>query len=358
MKRKFTALALCGALICCIPALAAGTVSPEEGGGKDIQPLPDSCLYYGEVKSLLKNEDGTLSGLQMDSQQFGEYIMHVSGETFWIDCENRTVSDPTTLKEGEELYVFRSPVTALSLPPQSAAFAVVRNTPQGAGGAHYHKVEALEKTDGQLRITTDQGSLYLFVGEETTLSAYTGDAPETLDGLRPGDYVMAWYGAVARSYPGQARVQHLMTLNRPSQPLTRSAFAVLLHTAQGSPAVDFAVDYTDVDPDADYMDALRWAASEKLISGYGDGRVGPGDVLSREQMVVILWRWAGSPMLMDYPGLTQYGEAGDIAPFARSALAWAHQKGLLPAGEVLGPKDTVTQAEAESMLLTLGSRES
>ena len=252
--------------------------------------------------------------------------------------------------------MFRSPMTALSLPPQSPALAIVRNMPEKAGGAHYHKVEALEKTEDELRITTDQGSLYLFITEETTLSAYTGDAPENLDGLRVGDYVMAWYGAVARSYPGQARVQHVMTLNRPSQPLTRSAFAVLLYTAKGSPAVDFDVSYSDVEPDADYMEALRWAASEKLISGYGDGRVGPGDVLSREQMAAIFWRWAGSPMLMDYPGLTQYSDAGDIAPFAQPALAWAHQKGLLPAGETLSPKETVTQAEAESMLMALESQ--
>ncbi len=353
MKKRFTALALCGALLCCIPALAA---APAEEDGKDVPPLPASYLYYGEVKSLIHDEDGTLTSLHMDSQQYGEYVMHVSGETFWIDGGNRTPSDPSTLKEGEELHVFRSPMTALSLPPQSPALAIVRNMPEKAGGTHYHKVEALEKTEDELRITTDQGSLYLFITEETTLSAYTGDAPENLDGLRVGDYVMAWYGAVARSYPGQARVQHVMTLNRPSQPLTRSAFAVLLYTAKGSPAVDFDVSYSDVEPDADYMEALRWAASEKLISGYGDGRVGPGDVLSREQMAAIFWRWAGSPMLMDYPGLTQYSDAGDIASFAQPALAWLHQKGLLPAGETLSPKETVTQAEAESMLMALESQ--
>ncbi len=138
-----------------------------------------------------------------------------------------------------------------------------------------------------------------------------------------------------------------------TEPLTRAGLVSLLHTAEGGPVVNYLMDYSDVDQSAPYGEAVRWAASEQLVSGYGDGSFGPENAVTREQMVSILWRWAGSPMLMDYPGLTNYSDAGDISLFAQPALAWAHQKGLFPQEGRLGPKDIVSSEEAEAILSAL-----
>lgn len=360
MKKKLATLALSGVLLCSMgfPARAAGEAPAPATETGEVQALPDSLLYCGTVKEAVVGEDGTLTGLLMESEQSGEYMMRVSGETFWIDGGSMAPSSPDGLAAGEHLHVFHSPISTRSLPPQTNAFAIVRNVPQEVGGAHYHEVEAVEEVDGKLQITTDNGGLYLFADADTPLSAYAGDAPAGLEGIKAGSYIMAWYDIVALSFPGQAHAQHIMVLNQDSQPLTRSAFAVLLHTAQGSPVVNFAMDYSDVEPDAPYAEAIRWASSEKLISGYGNGKVGPGDAVNREQMVSILWRWAGSPVLADYPGLAAYSDAGEIARYAQPALAWAHQMGLLvPAEGRLGPKDTVTLAEAEAMLAALDTQE-
>lgn len=360
MNKKLLTLALSGALLCSMgaPSLAAGNIpSPKaEGpGAGDVQPLPDSQLYYGQVKAVLTHEDGAVAGLHMDSERYGEYVMKISGQTFWIDSGERTASGPDGLEPGERLYVFHSPVSTRSMPPQSAAYAVVRSLPQTSGGAMYQIVEAVEEQEGRLRLTTDNGGLFLYAGPETTLSTYTGGPADGLDGIKAGTCIVAWYDAVALSYPGQAYAQHIMVLDRSAEgeALTRSALAVLLHTAQGSPVVNYLMSYRDVDQSAPYAEAIRWAASEGIICGYDDGRVGPDDAVSREQLAVMLWRWSGSPMLMDYPGLTNYSDAGDIALFAQPALAWAHQKGLLPVGDHLGPKDAVSPAEAEAMLAAL-----
>lgn len=354
MKRKWIALALSGALFCMLsgPALAA----EDESSKQSEQTLPDSVLYYGEVKDLLTAEDGTLTGLHMDSERSGEYVMQVSEDTCWIDSGKRTASTPGA-EEGERLYVFHSPVSTRSMPPQSAAFAVVRNVPQDAGSAQYHKVEAVEQTeDGKLQITTDNGGLYLFADDSTTFSAYGGGSAQAGQ-IKAGDHIMAWYGVVAMSYPGRAHVSHIMTLDRTVQEpelMTRAAFLTMLHTAQGSPAAGSSeADFLDVDGDATYAEAVRWASSEGILSGYGDGRMGPDDMLSREQLVTMLWRQAGSPALMDYPGLTNYSDAADISRYAQPALAWAHQRGLISAGGELKPLEGVTSAEAEEMLRAL-----
>ena len=129
----------------------------------------------------------------------------------------------------------------------------------------------------------------------------------------------------------EQKARHIMLLpgleEDTDRVMTRADFVALLHTAQGSPVVNYAMNFSDVAQDADYAEAVRWAASEGLASGYGNGCFGPDDPITREQAVVILWRQARSPMLMDYPGLTQYEDVGEISRFAQQAMAWAHQKG-------------------------------
>ena len=345
MKKKLAALALGSLMLCAlsVPALAEG------------EALPDSVLCCGEVTECLTGPDGALTGLRIDSPDSGEIVLHLSDRTVWIDGDLRTAADPGTVKTGERLYVFHSPVTTRSLPPQSAAFAVVRNVSQDAACPRYLKVEAVEEQEGRLRITTDSGGLYLFADRETGLSAYAGDAPAGPEDIRAGSHIMAWYSVVALSYPGQAHPSHIMTLEDAGDaaPLTRAGFLSLLHTAAGSPAADGALSFSDVSPDAPYAQAVRWAVGEGIFSGHSGGEARPDDPLTREQMAVLLWRRAGSPMLMDYPGLTGYGDAGDISRFAQPALAWAHQRGLLPAGDRLGPRETVTAAEAQAVLAAL-----
>ena len=343
MKKKLAALTLSSLMLCAlgIPAMAA-----------DNTLLPDSELCYGEVMECRADEDGSLTALLLKSPKGREYVMNLSDQTIWIDSGRQTASDPATLQVGERVYVYHSPISTRSLPPQSSAFAVVRNVPEDTSCARYIKAEALAEQEGTLRVTTGNGGMYLFIDSQTPLSAYGTDAPAALSDIRAGDHIMAWYDVVALSYPGQARPVHVMVLagTGDAAPLTRAAFASLLHAAKGSPAADYAMSFSDVPQDAPYAEAIRWAAGEKLLSGYADDRFCPDEPLTREQLSVVLWRRSGSPMLMDYPGLTGYSDAGEIARFAQPALSWAHQRGLLPAGDRLGPKDAVTSAEAEAMI--------
>ena len=219
MRKKLTALALSGLMICSLSlsTLAAPSpLNPSDAKLSEPAPLADSQLYYGQVKDILTDEAGTVTGLRMDSPKSGEYVMKLSEKTYWIDSGKRTVSDPATLEVGERLYVFHSPVSTRSLPPQSAAYAVVRNIPQDAGCAKYHEVEAVEETDEGVRITTDNGGLILSLDKDTALLSYSGDAPENPADIPVGSHIMAWYGVVALSFPGQARPSHVMTLEPPT----------------------------------------------------------------------------------------------------------------------------------------------
>ena len=76
---------------------------------------------------------------------------------------------------------------------------------------------------------------------------------------------------------------------------------------------------------------------------------------SREQLVTILWRYVGSPMRMDYPGLTQFSDIEELPVYAQPAVAWAHQKGFIGPveGDLLSPRNPVTLELAEQILKQL-----
>lgn len=135
--------------------------------------------------------------------RYGEYVMNITEQTVWIDSGRHAASDPTDLQEGESVYVFHSSVETRSLPPQSAAFAVVRNIPMDAGCAQYHEVEEVSLQNGQLKITTDNGGLFIFADDETELSMYRNDAALSLEDIQVGNHVIAWYGAVRIVIPGR-----------------------------------------------------------------------------------------------------------------------------------------------------------
>lgn len=369
--KKPVVLMLSGVLACALalPALAAEmTAVPISAPVAEEMPaaLPDSLLYYGTVQEIVKDETGAITQLRLSSERYGEYVMNIGPQTVWVDSGRCTVSDPATLAEGECVYVFHSTIATCSLPPQSPAFAVVRNIPMDVGCAQYHEVEAVTWEDGTLRITTDNGGLYLLADDETQVSVYGLDEAGSLDDILVGGYVMAWYGPYAASYPGQAHANHLMVLpieglgsetEDPETPaatetMTRGELVSLLHQRAGAPVVDFAMTYSDVDQETADAEAIRWATSEGLVSGYDNGAFGPNDPLTREQLATILWHYAGSPMLMDYTGLTAFADAADISDYAQPALAWAHQKGYVTAqaDHSLSPQGQVSQAEAQAFL--------
>lgn len=322
------------------------------------ETLPNSVLYFGTIKEITKDEKGTVSRLWLESEAFGEYVMNLSYDTAWIDSGNGTVSDPADLKVGESVYIHHSPIATMSLPPQSYGFAVVRNIPMDISCAMYHEIEALQNNaDGSVTITTDNGGLHLTILRDAAVSSYSG-SKTTLADLKTGDKIMAWYGVVAESHPAQAGTSQVMRLDTPGSVLmTRGSFAALLHEKAGNKQVKYAMNYKDVNENTPNVEAIRWASSVGLLSGYQDGTFGPDKQLSREQLVTVLWRHLDGVQAEDPSVLDQYQDAGTIADYARPAMAWAQEAGMLTGDKNsnVNPKGSVTRFEAENMLSAVAS---
>ncbi len=135
--------------------------------------------------------------------------------------------------------------------------------------------------------------------------------------------------------------------------MTRGMLAVVLHRLEDEPvlAADGTLggDFADIADGLWYSEAVSWAAQEGIVTGYGD-TFGPMDNITREQLAVMLWRYAGCPE-SDHE-LSHCPDADQISDYARQAMAWANEVGIIggTGGNILAPKSSATRAQVAQML--------
>ena len=138
---------------------------------------------------------------------------------------------------------------------------------------------------------------------------------------------------------------------------TRAQIVTLLWRLEGSPVVNYAMDFVDVKDGWWYTEAIRWAASEKIVEGYGDGRFGTEDSITREQMATVLYRYAKykdcDVSVGEDTNILSYADAFDVSDWAMGAMQWACGSGLINGvgdGSELAPGGHAIRAQAATLL--------
>ena len=137
----------------------------------------------------------------------------------------------------------------------------------------------------------------------------------------------------------------------PDLSMTRGMLAVVLHSLENNPKQAFTEKFSDVDDSAWYADAVIWAAEHGIVSGYGNGQFGPGNNIAREQLAVMLWRYAGSPAAIDKE--LHFTDVGEASGYALEALCWAVENGIISGyGDGrLDPQGLAARAQVAQMLM-------
>lgn len=135
----------------------------------------------------------------------------------------------------------------------------------------------------------------------------------------------------------------------PNSNLTRAMFAQILYNKAGKPAAG-ASTFTDVAAGQWYADAVSWAAAQGVVNGIGNGMFGPNNNITREQLAVMLYRYASSPAVTG--SVTGFNDAGQISSYAKNAMAWATTNGVMngKGDGRLDPKGLATRAEVAQMM--------
>ncbi len=142
----------------------------------------------------------------------------------------------------------------------------------------------------------------------------------------------------------------------PNDALTRAQLAQILFNKAGRPAVTGSGAFADVAPGQWYANAIQWAGQNGIVNGQGNGLFGPDDDITREQLAVMLWRYAGRPAATSTA--LPFDDTDKISGYALDAVRWAVENGILKGygGGRLGPQDRATRAQAAQMLKNLFER--
>lgn len=117
---------------------------------------------------------------------------------------------------------------------------------------------------------------------------------------------------------------------RPGDTLNRAMLMQALYNLEGRPAVTGEDPFTDTDAETWYADAILWGAQQGLIKGYGDGKFGPADPVTREQMVTVFHRYSAvKGYSLTEGSYDQFTDKDGVNSFAEAAMRWAVGSGLL-----------------------------
>ena len=139
--------------------------------------------------------------------------------------------------------------------------------------------------------------------------------------------------------------------------IARAQFAVILHRMNDAPKVAYKATFPDV-PDGNWFtDAVLWAADTKVVTGYSDtGKFGPADKINREQMAVMMYRYAN---YMGYDtsvkeDFSRFNDAAKVNDFAKEAMQWAVGNGIITGknnGTALDPQGNASRAECATIIM-------
>lgn len=138
----------------------------------------------------------------------------------------------------------------------------------------------------------------------------------------------------------------------------RGTIAAALHQMAGAPSAG-APPFPDVDPTATHAAAVAWAATAGVVRGYDDGRFAADDPVTREQLAVLMYRFAQSlgRATQGRASLSAYRDASAVSGYAQEAMSWAVAAGLLQGrgGGLLAPGGITTRAELAVILTRFAS---
>lgn len=135
----------------------------------------------------------------------------------------------------------------------------------------------------------------------------------------------------------------------PEKPFSRAQAAQLLYNWEGKPGAGGTNRFQDVEAGAWYEKSITWAAGKGILEGYGNGLFGPDNNITREQLAVLFWRYAGSPNVSTKT--LDFTDAHLASHWAKDALRWAVENDLITGknGNILDPQGTATRAEVATI---------
>lgn len=264
------------------------------------------------------------------------------------------VSDPSLATAGtfyvdelnDEIHVFTEEATADFAIAYVEQDEIVTNNPNQNEQAPNDNQESTATVPGSSGI----GGYYVPSTDDDTTNITSWPFTD----VKAGDW---FYQGVAYAYSNGLFKGATATTFEPETALTRGMLVTVLGRYDGvSDTSAFTNTFADVADGEYYAAHIAWAADNKIVTGYGDGNFGPNDIITREQMATIMYRY------MQYKGLAKdedlsaaltYADASAIADYAVDGVKYCYLKGIMSGkeGNTFDPIGSATRAEFATVMM-------
>lgn len=144
---------------------------------------------------------------------------------------------------------------------------------------------------------------------------------------------------------------------QPEKSITRGEMAQMIYNMEGSPSVNTKQVFKDVPAGKWCAPAITWCSQKGIIKGYTDGTFRPDTNVTREMIAQMIKGYAAYRGQNVNAGnnLGGFADANQVDGWARDAMNWAIQKGVISGAYVNGqkhlqPRKDATRAETAAMV--------
>lgn len=240
---------------------------------------------------------------------------------------------------------------------RAAKGATITLTVKPEDGCELAELTAADAKGNALKLT-EKGGKYIFTmpASAVTVKAIFRTVAEQRETALPFTDVSAdaWYHDAVQFVYGKGMMTGTSeTAFSPDTIVSRGMIVTILYRMEGCPSnPGESTAFADVATSRYDSDAIAWASAKGVVTGYSDGRFGPDDPITREQLAAVLYRFAEDPETAGMV-LSEFTDADQVSSYAVDAMRWAVGNGLFVGngGQVLDPTGTATRSQAAVLLM-------
>jgi hypothetical protein len=209
----------------------------------------------------------------------------------------------------------------------------------------YHRYLAAENSEITVGITS--ATAQIAVHNDTS-----GASSLPFSDVNQSDW---FYMYVQYAYEHQLFNGTSQTAFSPNGEMNRAMLATVLYRLDGSKETGLSNPFSDVSSEKWYTDGVTWAADKGIVEGISPSAFGPDRSVTREQIAVMLYRYMANYLEQSVSGsgdLTKFSDANKISSWAKAAVSWAVDTGILTGmgNGNLCPGSTASRAEVSALL--------
>lgn len=252
---------------------------------------------------------------------------------------------------------------------EAKQLSTITYTPQEQTGYQFSNFTVIDKDNNLVsyqKLNDTDYSICLPVGKNTITVFYVKNKVPTMSfsDVSP----KAWcYNAVKYVYTNGIMNGTVKTSFSPDTNVSRGMFVTMIYRLENEPIASelygqdsrgsYVADgkgqyhYYDISKSDYYCHPALWATNNKIILGVGNDLFRPSANLTREQIVTILYRYAQlknkAMQLINTNTVLDYADGNRVATYAREAVNWAIETGMLQGSSdgYLNPTAAITRAE-------------